>query len=433
MTRVLVKLWNTEVGMLTLRDDDEFAAFEYLPAFLKSGIEISPFTLPLSTRVYRFPSLPKETFKGLPGAFADSLPDRFGNAVINAWLESRGRRADSINALERLCYTGKRGMGAFEYEPAVAEGHATRTERIEVEELVKLANEVLSSRRKLSITLSESNRSELLKLVRVGSSAGGARAKALVAWNRETGEMKSGQINAGEGFEYYLIKFDGVSENGDHDFTDSKGFCNIEYAYYLMATHAGIDMMESRLFREGGRSHFMTKRFDRDSNGGKIHMLTLGGMKHYDFNSPGSNSYEQVADTIISLNLTNSALEELFRRMCFNIVCRNQDDHVKNISFLMDRNGSWKLSPAYDMTYSCRPDSFWLSRHQMTVNGKKDAFQLDDLLASAARMQIRPRKAKEILRQVETEAENFGNYASEAGVEEETGKAISDQFIYFLD
>lgn len=432
MTRAIVKLWNTEVGALTLDDGEEYASFEYLPSFLKSRIEISPFTMPLSTRVFRFPAIPKETFKGLPGAFSDSLPDRFGNTVINAWLESQGRKADSLNAVERLCYTGKRGMGAFEYEPAISTGTANKSDQIKIDELVKLSNEILDSRKKLSVMMPDSNESELLKLVQVGSSAGGARAKALIAWNKTTGEMKSGQIYAGEGFEYYLIKFDGVSGNGDHNFTDATGFCNIEYAYYLMAKAIGIDMTESQLFTENGRFHFMTKRFDRSDDGSKIHMLTLGGLRHFDFNAPGANSYEQAAETLIALGLGNITLEELYRRMCFNIVARNQDDHVKNISFLMDKNGKWRLAPAYDLTFSYRPDSIWVGQHQMTMNGKRRGFTLADFTATSVAMRIKPHRAKEILEQVELQAKNFLVYANAAGVPEKTSSFIASQFEYFL-
>lgn len=432
MTRAIVKLWNTEVGALTLDDGEEYASFEYLPGFLKSGIEISPFTMPLSTRVFRFPALPKETFKGLPGSFSDSLPDRFGNTVINAWLESQGRKADSLNAVERLCYTGKRGMGAFEYEPAISTGTANKSDQIKIDELVKLSNEILDSRKKLSVMMPDSNESELLKLVQVGSSAGGARAKALIAWNKTTGEMKSGQIYAGEGFEYYLIKFDGVSGNGDHNFTDATGFCNIEYAYYLMAKAIGIDMTESQLFTENGRFHFMTKRFDRSDDGSKIHMLTLGGLRHFDFNAPGANSYEQAAETLIALGLGNITLEELYRRMCFNIVARNQDDHVKNISFLMDKNGKWRLAPAYDLTFSYRPDSIWVGQHQMTMSGKRSGFTLADFTAASTAMRIKPHRAKEILEQVELHTKNFPVYANAAGVPEKTSSFIASQFEYFL-
>ena len=432
MTKAIVKIWDTEIGVLTLADGDDFASFEYLPDFLKSGIELAPFTMTLSKRVFRFPSLQKDTFKGLPGAFSDSLPDKFGNKVINAWLESLGRRPNSMNAVERLCYTGKRGMGAFEYEPALADQSARESEMIELNELARLSNEVLSSRSQFSTVISSTEKSELLRLVQVGSSAGGARAKALVAWNRETGEMKSGQIDAGKGFEYYLVKFDGVSSNGDHDFTDSEGFCNIEYAYHLMAKAVGIDMMESFLFEEGGRFHFMTKRFDRASDGSKIHMLTLGGMRHFDFNDPGSNSYEQVAETIINLGLGKGSLEQLYRRMCFNVVARNQDDHVKNVSFLMDRNGEWSLSPAYDLTFSYRPDSIWVGQHQMTMNGKQRGFSLDDFKAAGASMLIKPHRAKEILEQVELGVKGFKEYAIKARVPEQTCNVIQSQFEYFL-
>ena len=322
-------------------------------------------------------------------------------------------------------------MGALEFEPAL-DVESSKPDKVQIDELVKLSNEVLASRQNLSITLSDENKSELLKLVKVGSSAGGARAKALVAWNRKTGEMKSGQINAGDDFEYFLVKFDGVSGNGDHNFTDSSGFCNIEYAYYLMAVASGINMTESLLFKEDERCHFMTKRFDRNNDGSKIHMLTLGGLRHFDFNNPGVNSYEEVADTITALGLNCSTLEEFYRRMCFNVVCRNQDDHVKNISFLMDKNENWSLSPAYDVTYSYRPDSFWVGQHQMTINGKRSGFTLDDFLSAASKMKIKKARAKDILNQVELTAHNFSHYAEKAELSEETVSAISSQFVYFL-
>lgn len=429
MTHANVFLWGTNIGMLSLPDDSRFAAFEYSSDFLASSIEIAPFTMPLSNKVFSFPALSLDTFKGLPGIFSDSLPDRFGNKVINAWLSRQGREADSLNPLERLCYTGKRGMGALEYEPALG-FNSTRLEKIDINELVELSRVVLADRESFSINV-EKDRQELLKLVQVGTSAGGARAKALVAWNKKTNEMKSGQIDAGDGFDYYLVKFDGVSGNGDHGVADSTGFCNIEYSYYLMARECGINISDSELYRENGRSHFITKRFDRNPDG-KLHMLTLGGMKHFDFNNPGVNSYEQCSMAIMDLGLGSESVEELYRRMCLNIVARNNDDHVKNISFLMDRRGKWRLSPAYDITFSYRPDSTWVNKHQMTMNGKREGFLLEDFIDSALNMNIKKRKALEILEQVESTAKCYKSFAEKANIQERNANVIQRQFEYFL-
>lgn len=411
-----VKLWGRTIGAVSLEDGAATATFEYDRAFVRSGIEIAPLTMPLSSRLYSFPSLRLETFHGLPGLLADSLPDRFGNALINAWLARSGRLPESFNAAERLCYTGSRGMGALEYAPAIRSG-LSGTSHVEVARLVGLASEVLTHRDNLHGWFDDGGSETALKdILRVGTSAGGARAKAVLAWNPQTGEVRSGQVKAGSGFEYWLMKFDGVSANRDKELEDPKGYGAIEYAYYRMAVDAGITMSPSRLFEENGRRHFMTKRFDRLDGGGKLHMQSLCGMAHYDFNQVGAYGYEQALQVIRRLGLPMAAVEEQFRRMVFNIVARNQDDHVKNIAFLMDRSGAWSLSPAFDMTYSYQPSGKWTSSHQMTMNGKQDGFTLDDFKACAQSASMKRGRAETIVAEVRAVVARWRDYADEARV-----------------
>ena len=324
-----VKLWGRTIGAVVLEDGSEVAAFEYDPAFARSGIEIAPLTMPLSNRVYRFGELARETFHGLPGLLADSLPDKFGTALINAWLAAQGRTPDSFNAVERLCYTGNRGMGALEFVPATGPTRE-HSEQVQVAELVKLASDVLMDRNKLHTSFDdEHNRQALRHILQVGTSAGGARAKAVIAWHPDTDQVRSGQVDAGAGFEYWLLKFDGVAGNKDKELEDPQGYGAIEYAYYRMAQDAGIAMNECRLLEENGRRHFMTKRFDRLDGGDKLHMQSLGAMAHFDFNMAGAYSYEQALLVIRQLGLPMETIEEQFRRMTFNVMARNQDDHVK--------------------------------------------------------------------------------------------------------
>lgn len=345
MTDATVRLWGRDIGAVSWDENAELANFEYDPAFRHSGIEIAPLTMALSDQIYSFPTLPRETFHGLPGVLADSLPDDFGNALINAWLAREGRSPESFNPVERLCYTGVRGMGALEYVPAIGP-FTGKSEAVDINALVELASEILSRRNNLQGSfLADDRQSALQDILRVGTSAGGARAKAIIAWNSDTNEVRSGQIDAGKGFSYWLLKFDGVYGNKDKELEDPAGYGLIEYAYANMARAAGIKMMECRLLEENGRSHFMTRRFDRTEHGAKIHMQSFGAMEHFDFKRAGAYSYEQVLRTIRKLGLPMKSVEEQFRRMAFNIIARNQDDHVKNIAFLMDREGNWSLSP----------------------------------------------------------------------------------------
>ena len=411
-----VRLWGRSIGAVSLEDGARIAAFQYDPAFVASGIQLSPVVMPLSAQVYQFPSLPEVSFHGLPGLLADSLPDRFGNVLIDAWLATQGRRPESFNAIERLCYVGVRGMGALEFAPVIGPP-LRRSATVEVDALVALASEVLTHRNSLQVSFAPEQRHEgLEELLRVGTSAGGARAKAIIAWNPQTNEVRSGQVKAPHGFGYWLLKFDGVSANKDKELEDPKGYTLIEYAYALMAKDAGIHMSDCRLLEEGGRSHFMTRRFDREGDGGKLHMQSLAALAHFDFNTAAVYAYEQAFDVMKRLELPMRFLEQQFRRMLFNVVARNQDDHVKNIAFLMNKGGAWSLSPAFDVTYAYNPTGLWTSRHQMTINGKADGFTRADFRACAQVAGLKRARDEEILAEVIGAVENWRRYANEAGV-----------------
>src|ERR1035441_248673 len=424
MTLAEGKLWGRTIGAVSLEDGGSFAAFQYDPAFARSGIEVSPITMPLGNRVYVFSNLPQKTFYGLPGLLADSLPDRFGNALINAWLATQGRTPESFNAVERLCYTGARGMGALEFAPAMGP-KPQRVKKIEIDALVKLASEVLSQRKNLKTTFaSERRKNALNDILRVGTSAGGARAKAVIAWNPETNEVRSGPIAAGTGFGYWLLKFDGVVGNKDKELEDPKGYGAIEYAYSLMAKAAGVTLSECRLLEENGRRHFMSRRFARRDDGERLHMQSLCALSHFDFNHAGAYSYEQALLTIRQLNLPMATVEEQFRRMAFNIIARNQDDHVKNIAFLMDKTGHWSLTPAFDMTYSYNPTGDWTATHQMTMNGKRDGFTLGDFRACAKSALMKRGRAEAIVEEVRAAVSKWPDYAEQAQVMKDRRKKI---------
>ena len=413
-----VKLWGRTIGAVSLADGSVTAAFQYDPAFARSGIQVAPLTMPLGERVYAFPELPHGTFHGLPGLLADSLPDKFGNALIDAWLATQGRMPESFNAVERLCYTGARGIGALEFVPMIGP-RTQRAATVEIDALVRLASDVLSQREALKSSLGDGERAEALKdILRVGTSAGGARAKAVIAWNRATNEVRSGQIEAGDGFEYWLLKFDGVSGNRDKELENPKGYGAIEYAYALMAAAAGVTMSECRLLEENGRRHFMTRRFERPATGGKLHMQSLCALAHFDFNHAGAYAYEQALLVIRQLGLSVETVEQQFRRMAFNIVARNQDDHVKNIAFLMDKAGRWSLAPAFDVTYSYNPTGDWTARHQMTMNGKRDGFEVEDFRECARSALMKRGRAEAILAEVGAAVRRWPEFAAQAGVAE---------------
>lgn len=411
-----VRLWGRTIGAASLDEGTGIVAFQYHPAFVTSGIEVSPITMPLSNRVYVFPGLPRNTFRGLPGLLADSLPDKFGNALIDAWLATQGRTADTFNAVERLCYIGERGMGALEFRPSIGP-RSRRAQTIDVGALVQLASEVLGQRADLKGHFAGPEKTRALKeILKVGTSAGGARAKAVIAWNRDTNEVRSGQIPAGDGFDYWLLKFDGVEGNKDKELDDPQGFCAIEYAYSVMAKAAGVTMTECRLLEENGRRHFMTRRFDRLDAGEKLHVQSLGALAHFDFNSPGAYAYEQALLILRQLALPMDTIEQQFRRMAFNIIARNHDDHVKNVAFLMDKAGRWSLSPAFDITYSYNPTGAWTAAHQMTMNGKRDGFTLADFRECGRSALMKRGRAEAIVEEVVTAVAKWPDYAGQAGV-----------------
>jgi serine/threonine-protein kinase HipA len=360
-----VILWGTRIGVVELPDGEAIASFQYDPDFLPSGVEVSPLVMPLRDAPYSFPGLAPRTFHGLPGLLADSLPDKYGNALIDAWLATQGRLPGDFNAVERLSYTGARGMGALEFRPATGPA-AGDTAPVDIDALVRLASEVLTHRKTLKVTFAGDDRADALReILRVGTSAGGARAKAVIAWNPVTNEVRSGQLKAPPGYEYWLLKFDGVEGNKDRDLADPQGYGAVEYAYAQMAGAAGVEMSPCRLFEEGGRRHFMTRRFDRTGAGDKLHMQSLAALAHFDFNDPGAYGYEQAFLTIRQLGLPADDVRQQFRRMAFNVMARNQDDHVKNIAFLMDRSGTWRPSDRHHVVRSVTFDPIrLLGRHQ---------------------------------------------------------------------
>lgn len=428
MTLAAVKLWGTRIGAVSIETGRKQTHFQYDPKFLPSGVQPSPIAMPLNECVYEFPELPLGAFHGLPGLLSDSLPDRFGNALINAWLARTGRTPDDFDVVERLCYIGTRGMGALEFEPAQGPQAATSSE-LQVAELVGLASEILSQREGLQESFEDETREQALRnILHVGTSAGGARAKAVIAWNPDTNEVRSGQVESGDGFEYWLMKFDGVSGNRDKELDDPRGYGCVEYAYSLMAQAAGIRMNPCRLFSENGRDHFMTKRFDRLPNGDKLHMQSLAAIAHFDFNAAGAYAYEQALLTIRQLGLRMDDIEEQFRRMAFNIIARNQDDHVKNIAFLMDRKGRWSLSPAFDLTYSYNPRGDWTSRHQMTMNAKRDGFTLEDFRQCGKSASMKRGRAEQIVEQVENAISRWPEFASQAGIPHDWAERIQSTF-----
>jgi len=424
MSDAKVLLWDSEIGAVSWVEDRQVAVFQYDPSFIRSGIQLSPLMMPLRDLPYEFPALSKETFKGLPGLLADSLPDKFGNAVIDTWLATQGRTAASFNSVERLCYIGSRGMGGLEYKPALRISHS-KSDELEVSKLVELSNKILDQRVGLEGVFSGTDdRDAIEDILRVGTSAGGARAKAILAWNPKTNEFRSGQVKIPSGFEYWIMKFDGVSNNRDKELADPQGYGMIEFAYYQLAVKAGIDMTECRLHHEGGRSHFMTKRFDRNADGSKIHMQSLCALAHLDFNEPALYSYEQTIQTMKRLRLSQSNLEQQVLRAMFNVVGRNHDDHVKNIAFLMNRRGEWRLSPAFDVSYAYDPKGYWTSQHQMSINGKREMFTKQDLISLAKIAGIKNNRALEMLERVITTMRSWPEVAVNVGIAEDRIRKI---------
>jgi serine/threonine-protein kinase HipA len=417
-----VRLWDRQVGALAYEPSSGVSVFEYAPAWIRQGVSIAPLTLPLPEQVgqlvkFSFPALNRETFRGLPGVFADVLPDDFGHAVIDAWLARQGRDAGSFSPVERLLYTGTRGMGALEFRPKI-DRQLPVSDHLEMDQLVHMAQRILDQRSGLTESLQPGVEQEAMQaILQVGTSAGGARAKAVIAINQSRTQIRSGQVPAPDGFEHYLLKFDGVEEHStsQETFGDPKGYGRMEYAYYLMAREAGINMSHCELLEEGERAHFMTRRFDRQGNH-KLHYLSLCGMAHADYKKPGSFSYEELFGVARRLRLPRADAVELYRRMVFNVVARNHDDHCKNFGFLMaDRQAPWRLSPAFDVAYSYRPDSPWVGSHQLTLNGKRDDFERRDLLA-VARQINHFREAPELVDEITEVVSRWPQFARQAGV-----------------
>jgi len=401
VTNVKVTLWGEDLGRAQWDEASQSVLFQYEPSFAGKGIEPAPLKMPCNPKiVYTFPELKNWTYNGLPGLLADSLPDAFGRELMEQWLKRQGR--ESANPVERLCYQGKRSMGALEFEP-VLNSDLESESRIEVDSLVNIAAEALSKKESLNTNISAQSQA-LLDIIKVGTSAGGQRAKAVIALNDKTGEIKSGQIDAPEGFDYWLLKLDGVS---DGVLTGPKHYGELEYSYYKITKACGIDMMESRLYKENGRSHFLTKRFDR-KEGRKIHTQTLCAMEHMDFQKPFTYSYEDAFRVMRALHLPYSDAEELFRRMVFNVIGMNLDDHTKNITFLLEKGGEWRLSPAYDMGYAYNPNGGWTAHHQMSINGKRDDITRSDMMSVADAMHIK--HAKKIIDDIEDVFRNFEKY-----------------------
>jgi len=427
MVAANVYLWGVYVGAVLWDQPTGFSDFEFDAAFLRTNWDIAPLTMSLSAarqgqRIFNFTGLPLKTYNGLPGLLADCLPDRFGHQLINAWLAIQGREPDSMNPVEMLCYMGNRGMGALEFRPA------TRIERgssnfLEVSELVTMAQKAVNQKADLNTNFSDDEVQAMLDIIRVGTSAGGARAKAVIAINSDN-KVRSGQLDAPEGYTHWLIKLDGVN---NEQLGDPKGYGRIEYAYHKMALDSDINMTECRLLEENGRAHFMTRRFDRLDRNTKLHMQTLCGLCHFDYNNPIAYSYEQAFQAMRSLRLPYNDADQLYRRMVFNVIGCNNDDHTKNISFLMDKSGQWSLSPAYDMSYAFSPSNQWLSQHQLSVNNKRIDITREDLLIVAENMNIR--KPKEIIEQIREVIHNWSTYANEAGIPEKQISAINKSLL----
>ncbi len=417
-----VKIWNTPVGSVAWNASTEIGSFEFEKSFIDTHWDLAPIAMPLEdakNRIFRFTELRNSnTFKGLPGLLADALPDKYGNALIDEWLTRQGRVSGSLNPVEMLCFIGKRGMGALEFEPPEPKTTTTAT-KLEVSELVQVASDILSGRTKFSTNLTANDEKGLLDILKIGTSAGGARAKAVIAYNPETGEVRSGQADAPKNFTHWLIKFDGVN---DTQFGATLGYGRVEMAYHLMAKDAEIEMTECRLYEENGRAHFMTRRFDREPGQGRLHVQSFCAMRHFDFSDINSYSYEQLFETLRLLALPYPQAEQVFRRMVFNIVARNCDDHTKNFSFIMDKSGTWKLSPAFDVCHSYRPGSAWVSQQSLSVNGKRQNISRNDLLAVAKQMNIK--KADSIISQINDTVQNWKIYSDRVHVSPELTHAI---------
>lgn len=429
ITTAFIHIWGERIGAIAWNETSGLGSFEFDNNFKVKAWDVSPLKMPISSvggSVFSFPeNRNSNTFKGLPGLLADVLPDKYGNTIINAWLQNNNRPSDSLNPVEMLCFIGNRGMGALEFEPNNPMADEKSID-LEISSLVDIAEQILQQRNDFSSALKIEDEKSLHDILKIGTSAGGARAKAIIAFNAKTGNVKSGQTNIPDGYEHWLIKFDGVT---DSQFGVSLGYGRVEMAYYLMAKAAGINMSECRLFEEKGRAHFMTKRFDRIGNE-KLHLQSFCALQHFDFNEVNLYSYEQLFETMRLLSLPYSAAEALFRRMVFNVMARNCDDHTKNFAFLMDKNGLWQLSPAFDICHAYRPNSQWVSQHALSIGGKRKGFLAQDFITLANKMNIK--KPKEIIEQVRNAVSNWRNFANEVAVDLDLTKAIERTLLYLM-
>lgn len=414
----LVKIWDELVGAVAWDEDRQLGSFEYDRDFLGKGWDLAPLKMPISGNrsIYTFPELRKpndrayDTFKGLPGLLADALPDRYGNQLINTWLAQNGRAEGGMNPVEQLCFMGSRAMGALQFEPATLK-EDKNTFKVELDGLVDISRKMLSTRATFSTDWSEDQEKAMREILKIGTSAGGARPKALIAYHPITGDVRSGQTKVPKGYEHWLIKLDGVS---DAQFGESTGYGRIEFAYYNMAKACKIEMMPSRLLEENGRAHFMTKRFDRDKTNKRHHIQTWCAINHFDFNEVTSYSYEQLFQTMRELRLPYPAAEEMFRRMVFNVMAKNCDDHTKNFAFRLQQGERWELSPAYDICHAYRPGSPWVSQHALSINGKRTGISTSDLKQLAKSMNIK--KAAAIIDQINGVVRRWPDFADDAQV-----------------
>ena len=426
-----VKIWGELAGAVSWNEKTGLASFEYDSDFKKLNWDLAPFKMPISSsrKVITFPELRKDknaefdTFKGLPGLLADTLPDKYGNQLINIWLAQQGRPQDSMNPVEMLCFTGTRGMGALEFEPITFK-ESKRTFSIEIKSLVDIAQKMLSGREAFTTNLQKDEERAVQEILKIGTSAGGARPKAVIAYNEKTGEVKSGQTKTPNGFEHWLIKLDGVS---DVQLGVSKGYGRVEMAYYNMAIACGVEMMPSRLLEENGRAHFMTKRFDREGGDIKHHIQTFCALKHFDYNLVTSFSYEQLFQTMREIKLSYPDAEQMYRRMVLNVIARNCDDHTKNFSFRLKKAGKWELAPAYDVCHAYKPDHRWVSQHALSINGKRTAITKEDLLIIGK--SIKNKKAASIIEEISDTVSQWKKFANDVNVLPEIRDEIAKTLI----
>ena len=419
-----VRAWDERVGAIALDPRLGYYAFAFSPDWVLTGIDLAPLTMPRDAQqeVFIFPSLPELTFYRLPGMLADALPDAFGNALIDAWMAKQGIAKNEITPLDRLAYMGKRGMGALEFRPEHG-SHRESSAPLEMQSLVEEARKLIEG----DLNIDREAQAALANILRVGTSAGGARAKAVVAWNPHTNVIRSGQFDAAPGFEHWLLKFDGIGL--DAELGTGADYGRIEYAYHLMARQAGIEMSPCRLLEENGRAHFMTRRYDRDVVNGrtiKHHVQTLCAMDHLDFRQRGTHAYAQLFLVITRLKLGDQALTQAFRRMCFNVMSRNCDDHTKNFGFLLRQGEAWRFAPAYDITHAHNPKGEWTYQHLMSVNGKFTDITREDLLEEADRFLVR--RPKDLLNEVRAAIENWTSHANEASLRDATRDRVAADF-----